>query len=108
MIHCNLNVLLAQRNLKISDVHKDTGISRTTLTSLAYGHAKGIQFDTLSTLCDYLHVDASELLSDQPVISNRQNFALPVNGNYFPCMFFLPGNFKYDISEQEKTGKFRK
>ena len=42
MIHCNLATLLAQRNLKISKVYQDTGISRTTLTALAYNHAQGI------------------------------------------------------------------
>ena len=46
MIACNLSVLLAERNLKISQVSKATGISRTTLTSLALNNAKGIQFDT--------------------------------------------------------------
>ena len=72
MIHCNLNVLMAQRNLKITDVHNATGLSRTTLTSLAYGHAKGIQFDTLSTLCDCLQVSPYELLLDRLVMEFYQ------------------------------------
>ena len=67
MIHCNLATLLAQRNLKISKVFQDTGISRTTLTALAYNHAQGIQFDTLNTLCTYLNVTAEDLIMHIPV-----------------------------------------
>ncbi|WP_342505619.1 helix-turn-helix transcriptional regulator [Sporosarcina sp. FSL K6-2383] len=61
MIRCNLSVLLAERELKISDVARITGISRTTLTALAYNHGKGIQFDTFDTLCNYLKVTPNEL-----------------------------------------------
>ena len=67
MIHCNLATLLAQRNLKISKVYQDTGISRTTLTALAYNHAQGIQFDTLNTLCTYLKVAPTDLILHVPV-----------------------------------------
>ena len=67
MIHCNLATLLAQRNLKISKVYQDTGISRTTLTALAYNHAQGIQFETLNTLCTYLKVSPTDLILHVPV-----------------------------------------
>lgn len=56
MIASNLKVLLAERNLSILKVSKDTGISRTTLTSLCSNNAKGIQFETLETLCGYLNI----------------------------------------------------
>lgn len=62
MIVSNLNVLMAERGLKISEVSKRTGISRTTLTSLAYNRAKGIQLETLDNLCDFFNIDASKLL----------------------------------------------
>ncbi|EMB9041042.1 helix-turn-helix transcriptional regulator, partial [Listeria monocytogenes] len=35
MIHNNLSVLLAERNIKITRVAKDTGISRSTITAIA-------------------------------------------------------------------------
>lgn len=56
MLKSNLNVLLAERDLKITQVSNETGISRTTLTSLINGNSKGIQFDTLNTLCIYLGI----------------------------------------------------
>ena len=67
MIHCNLATLLAQRHMKIAKIHQDTRISRTTLTSLAYGHAQGIQFDTLNTLCTYLNVSAADMILHLPI-----------------------------------------
>lgn len=67
MIRCNLSILLAERNLKISRVSNDTGLSRTTLTSLANNYSQGIQFDTINTLCNYLKVSPEKLISYIPV-----------------------------------------
>ena len=67
MVRCNLAVLLAERGLKITKVSSDTGISRTTLTSLANNNSQGVQFDTLNSLCTYLRVTPDELLLFVPV-----------------------------------------
>lgn len=56
MVRCNLAKLLEERNLKITEVSKDTGISRTTSTSLAKGYPKGFSYDVLDSLCYYLKV----------------------------------------------------
>lgn len=61
MIKCNLAVLLAERNLKISELSKRTGISRTTLTALSQNQSKGIQFDTFDTICNFLNVKPNDL-----------------------------------------------
>ena len=66
MIDSNLAVLLAERNLKITKVSRDTGISRTTLTALCYDHSGGIKFDTLNTLCKYLDITPAEFFSYSP------------------------------------------
>lgn len=67
MIRCNLSILLAERNLKITRVSNDTGISRTTLTSLSNNYSQGIQFDTINTLCNYLKVNPEQLISYIPI-----------------------------------------
>lgn len=67
MIRCNLAVLLAERNIKISRVSQETGISRTTLTSLSSNYSQGIQFDTMNTLCTYLDTTPDNLISFFPV-----------------------------------------
>ena len=67
MIRCNLAILLAERGLKITKVSNDTGISRTTLTSLSNNYSQGIQLETLNTLCMYLKIKPEQLLSFVPL-----------------------------------------
>lgn len=71
MVKCNLRVLMIERYLKISQVAEDTGISRTTLTSLWYNRAKGIQFTTLETLCKYFEIAPDSLISIVPDQSKK-------------------------------------
>ncbi len=62
MLYCNLSGLMAAKRVTISDVSRDTNISRTTLTNLYYNSFKGIQNDTLDTLCKYFNVTVDKLL----------------------------------------------
>ena len=66
MLIPNLSVLLAERRLTISRVSADTGISRTTLTALCGRAARGVQFDTLNALCQYLRVTPNDLFLYRP------------------------------------------
>lgn len=66
MIKNRLNILMAERGLNIAKVFKDTGISRTTLSSFINGKSQGIQFDTLNTLCIYLNVSIEDFISYLP------------------------------------------
>lgn len=61
MIKFNLGVLLAERNLNINKVHKDTGLSRITLSSISNNNGQGIQLDTINKLCQYLKITPGEL-----------------------------------------------
>lgn len=61
MIYCNLAGLMANKKTNITEVSKDTHISRTTLTSLYYNKYKGIQIDTADTLCKYFNVGMDKL-----------------------------------------------
>ena len=94
MIRSNLAVLLAETNLKIARVSHDTGISRTTLTALSQNYCKGIQFDTLNTLCSYLNVTPSELIQYYPV--DIVNMTLDIEGfdDYLP---FIKGTLYFDL-----------
>lgn len=74
MIKSRLPILLAERNLKITKVSNDTGISRTTLTSLNTDSSQGIQFDTLNKLCNYLKVTPGELFLYIPFDIEVSNF----------------------------------
>lgn len=62
MITCNLGKILKRRNINISKIAKETGISRTTITSLIKGGSNGIKFETLSTLCEYLEIPVAAII----------------------------------------------
>ena len=66
MISCNFARLLGERKLKISDVARDTGINRGTLTRLYYETAERIELEVLDKLCDYFGIDLPELLVRTP------------------------------------------
>lgn len=66
MIKNNFNELVAQRKLKITRVSNDTGISRPTLNALTRDDGKGIQYDTLNTLCNYFSITPCEFFSYIP------------------------------------------
>ena len=66
MIKNNFNELMAQKKLKITRVFNDTGISRPTLTSLTKNEGKGIQYDTLNTLCNYFNITPNDFFSYIP------------------------------------------
>lgn len=67
MIKNNLKVILVENGVRISQVAKDTGIARSTITALSENHSKGIQLDTMNKLCMYLRVSPSDLFAYAPV-----------------------------------------
>ncbi len=73
MIKCYLSRLLGERRLKISDVTRDTGINRGTLTRLYHENAERVELAVLSQLCSYLSCEISDLLEyrkEQGLIAN--------------------------------------
>ena len=62
MIKCNFSALLGAKKLKVTDVMRDTGINRSTLTRLYHETTTRIDFETLETLCKYLECDIGDFL----------------------------------------------
>ena len=63
-----LRELLAERNLKVTKVQQDTGLSRPTLNAIKYGRSKGIQLETIDVLCNYFKITSGELFTEvQPI-----------------------------------------
>ena len=61
MIKCNLSRILGEKKLKISDVARDTGINRGTLTRLYQETAERVDLDVMDHLCSYLDCEVGEL-----------------------------------------------
>ena len=77
MILSRLKILMAERDLKVSQVANDTGLSRTTLTALSNNTLKGIRLDTINTLCQYMNISTNDFFDYLPfdfeVISNSDS-----------------------------------
>lgn len=65
-MHNNFAAILGDRLITISDVHKATRLSRSTLTSIYYRRSSSISFSTIVTLCDYLQIPMHDLIDYEP------------------------------------------
>lgn len=61
MIDNKFSTILGGRLIKISQVARDTGISRTTLTNIYYKRSTYITFTVLNKLCSYLECGVDDL-----------------------------------------------
>lgn len=70
MIKCHLSRLMGERKLKISDVARDTGLHRNTITLLYQETANRVDIDALDTLCKYFGVGVGDLFEfiDDPAL----------------------------------------
>ncbi len=53
---------MGERRLKIADVCRDTGLSRTTVSRLYHEDVIKLDLETLELLCNYLDVDIAEMI----------------------------------------------
>lgn len=62
VIKCHLSKLMGERKLKISDVARDTGLHRNTITLLYQETATRVDLEAIDALCRYFNVPVGELL----------------------------------------------
>ena len=58
----NMRVILAKKRLKVADVARETGLSKSTLTALYYERSKNPTLETLQKVADFLEVTIDDLL----------------------------------------------
>lgn len=112
MLKTNLSVLMAERGLKIAELHDKTGISKTTLMALADNTGKGVQFDTVDKLCVYFGVTPKEFFSYSPYIfkyglMEDDNFInISIKSRYYIKTFYLSkyigssDDFEFPLSDK--------
>lgn len=57
-----LDVILAERKAKSKDLAEYIGITEANLSLLKQGKVKGVRFDTLQRICEYLECQPGDLL----------------------------------------------
>jgi putative transcriptional regulator len=66
-----LDVMLALRKAKSKDLAEYIGITEANLSLLKQGKVKGVRFDTLQKICEYLDCQPGDLLTFQPEAAKR-------------------------------------
>lgn len=61
-----LDVVLADRKVKSKELAEFVGITEANLSLLKQGKVKGVRFDTLAKICEFLHCEPGDLLKIQP------------------------------------------
>jgi putative transcriptional regulator len=71
----NLDVVLAQRKMRLNDLADGVGITPQNLSVLKTGKAKAIRFSTLEAICKHLNCQPGEILEyrrqDQDVMDSH-------------------------------------
>jgi putative transcriptional regulator len=62
----NLDVVLAKRKVKLTDLAERVGITIANLSILKQGKAKAIRFSTLEAICRELDCQPGDILEYQP------------------------------------------
>ena len=66
MITVNLDKMLWERHMKLSELSEKIGISMTNLSLLKTGKGRAIRFSTLNKLCKVLEGLPGDILDYQP------------------------------------------
>jgi len=61
-IRVTLNVVMAERNVRSKELAAYVGITDANLSLLKQGKVKGVRFETLERICDYLDCEPGEVL----------------------------------------------
>lgn len=62
----NLDVMLARRKMKLTQLSQEVGISLTNLSLLKTGKARGVRFNTLEAICRTLDCQPGDILEYKP------------------------------------------
>lgn len=61
-----LDVMLARRKAKSKDLAEHVGITEANLSLLKQGKVKGVRFETLASICEFLNCQPGDLLVFEP------------------------------------------
>lgn len=81
----NMRVILAKKRLKVADVARETGLSKSTLTALYYERTKRPDIETLLKIANYLGVSIDELLTPEDWRKAGKQWRGTIQGSSMKC-----------------------
>ena len=73
-ITVNLDVVLAQRKMRLNDLADAVGITPQNLSVLKTGKASAIRFSTLEAICETLKCQPADILEYRPEAAKKKKF----------------------------------
>ena len=68
----NLDVVLAQRKLRLNDLADGVDITPQNLSVLKTGKARAIRFSTLEAICKHLNCQPGDILEYRPDVAGEK------------------------------------
>ena len=69
----NLDVVLAQRKMRLNDLAEAVDITPQNLSILKTGKAKAIRFSTLEAICETLNCQPADILEYRPAKPSKKS-----------------------------------
>ena len=66
-----LDVMLALRKVRSKALAQHIGITESNLSLLKAGRVRGVRFETLNAICDYLDCQPGDILAYEPDAQDR-------------------------------------
>lgn len=70
-VSVHLDRLLAERNMTLTELAQQVGMSVVNLSILKNGRARAIRFSTLAAICSVLSCQPGDLLGLEPAVPDR-------------------------------------
>ena len=70
-ITVNLDVMLAKRKKRSKELAQFVGITEQNISLLKSGHVRGIRFNTLAKICEFLDCQPGDLLNYQSPLAKE-------------------------------------
>jgi len=67
-----LDLVLAHRKVRSNDLARAIGITPSNLSLLKSGKVKGVKFETLDAICEYLDCQPGDILERVPNTTKKQ------------------------------------
>lgn len=71
MIRCNLSTMMGRDKLRISDVVRETGLNRSTITALYKETATRVDLRSIDQLCRLFRCQVGELFEHLPEVTEE-------------------------------------
>lgn len=62
VIHCRLSTLLGERRIKMAELSRLTGVSKTTINAMYHDRVRTIDYSVLERICTSLDCGISDIL----------------------------------------------